>query len=413
MGSLLIHNASQIATPLGRYRRGAQMNQLRVWENASIYAQDGVIRAIGSPCDIEPLISDSPDVIDATGYAVVPGFVDSHTHLVFAGNRAQEFAMRVSGATYQEIAATGGGILSTVKATRQATKDELKRIAKHYLALALECGTTTMEIKTGYGLDDETELKLLDVIDELNAEQPISLVPTFLGAHAVPPERSKADYLALLFNLLPRVAPKAKFIDAFVEEGYFSVAEAEALCEEAKKFGLLPRLHVHQFSQNGGAKMGVRVGALSLDHLEKVSDDDIRLLAESDVVATLLPLTSLFLGYGYPPARRLIDSGAIVALATNFNPGSAMCLNMQLAMLVASAQMRLSMAEALTAATLNAAWSLRLSDRVGSIEVGKQADLVILDSPAFERAIYFFGINHVQTVIKNGIVAWTRSRSST
>lgn len=408
MASLLIHNAAQIATSIGRYRRGAEMNQLRLLRNASIYVQDGIIRAIGSASDVEKAISDSPEVIDASGSAVIAGLVDSHTHLVFAGTREQEFAMRVAGATYQDIAKRGGGILSTVKATRNATKEELKCVAKRYLALALEHGTTTMEIKTGYGLDEETELKLLDVIAELDAEQPITLAPTFLGAHAVPPERSKAEYLESLFALLPRAAQKARFIDAFVEENYFSAEEAEALCERAKRFGLLPRLHVHQFTANAGVKMGLRVGAASLDHLEKISDEDIGLLARSETVATLLPCVSLFLGYGYPPARKLIDSGAIVAIASNFNPGSAMTLNMQLTMFVASAQMRLSLAESLTAATLNAAYSLRLSDKIGSIEVGKEADLVILDVPSYEQAIYFFGVNHAKTVIKKGVVEWTR-----
>lgn len=408
MASLLIHNASQIATATGRYARGQRMNDLRFYERASIYVKDGIISAIGAPSDIERAIDDSPEWIDATHCAVVAGLVDSHTHLVFAGSREKEFALRLSGATYQDIASQGGGILSTVAATRKATKSELKDIARRYLALALAHGTTTMEVKTGYGLDEETELKLLDVIAELNAEQPITLVPTFLGAHAFPPDVSKSDYLDLLVRLLPRVAQRAKFIDAFVEEHYFSLAETERLCEEAKRFGLRPRLHVNQLSSNGGAKLGLRLGAASLDHLEQISDEEIKLLAQSETVATLLPCVSLFLGYGYPPARTLIDSGAIVAIASNFNPGSAMSLNMQLAMFIACAQMRLSFNEALTAATLNPAFSLGLSDAIGSIEIGKQADLLILDAPTFEQAIYFFGINHCKTVIKKGIVKWTR-----
>ncbi|MFN3560547.1 MAG: imidazolonepropionase [Chloroherpetonaceae bacterium] len=407
MASLLIHNAAQIATAIGRYARGTDMNNLRLYERASIYIQDGIIRAIGTPLELEQSFPPASQVIDATNCTVIPGLIDSHTHLVFAGSREKEFALRLSGATYQEIAAQGGGILSTVSATRKASKDELKSIASRYLALALAHGTTTMEVKTGYGLDEETELKLLDVIEELNAEQPITLVPTFLGAHAFPPDCTKSEYLVLLHRLLPRVATKAKFIDAFVEENYFSLEQTESLCREAKQFGLLPRLHVNQFSSSGGVALGLRLGAVSLDHLEKLSNEEIHLLAQSETVATLLPCVSLFLGYGYPPARTLIDSGAIVAIASNFNPGSAMNLNMQLVMFVACAQMSLSPNEALTAATLNAAYSLGLSEKLGSIEIGKQADLVILDTPTFEQAIYFFGINHSKTVIKNGVVVWT------
>ncbi|MGQ9805307.1 MAG: imidazolonepropionase [Chlorobiales bacterium] len=408
MPSLLIHNASQVATAIGHYARGTHMKDLNRYEGVSIYIQNGIIRAIGKTSELERMLPSGLQVIDAMGRTVIPGLIDTHTHLVFAGTRENEFALRLSGATYQEIAAQGGGILSTVAATRKASKEELKSIAKNYLSLALAHGTTTMEVKTGYGLNEETECLLLDVIEELNAEQPITLVPTFLGAHAFPPDIPKADYLNLLERLIPRIATKAKFIDAFVEENYFSLEETERLCLKAKQFGLLPRLHVNQLSSNGGVKLGLRLGAISLDHLEKISDEEIQLLAQSETVATLLPCVSLFLGYDYPPARRLIDSGAIVAIASNFNPGSAMNLNMQLVMFVACAQMSLSPCEALTAATLNAAYSLGLSDTVGSIEIGKRADLLILDTPNFEQAIYFFGINHSKTVIKNGVVAWSR-----
>lgn len=407
MASMLIHNASQIATPTGRYARGSDMNHVRLYERTSIYIHEGIIRAIGTPAELEQNLQPASQVIDASHCAVVPSMIDSHTHLIFAGTREKEFALRLSGATYQEIASQGGGILSTVAATRKASKVELKAIAKHYLALALAHGTTTMEVKTGYGLNAETECLLLDVIEELNGEQPITLVPTFLGAHAFPPDCTKSDYLKMLHRLLPRVASKAKFIDAFVEENYFDLEDVERLCLEAKQVGLLPRLHVNQLSSNGGVKLGLRLGAVSLDHLEKISDEEIQLLAQSETVATLLPCVSLFLGYAYPPARRLINSGAITAIASNFNPGSSMSLNMQLVMFVACAQMRLTPNEALTAATLNAAYSLGLSDKIGTIEIGKQADLLILDTPCFEQTIYFFGVNHSKTVIKNGVVVWT------
>jgi imidazolonepropionase len=406
--SLLITNIAELATPHGMVLRGAQAGALHIIHDAAVYVDGDTVCEVGARDAVEKKISGNPTVIDAAGKTVIPGLVDSHTHLVFAGSRETEFAMRCAGMNYQTIAAAGGGILSSVSATRAASVDELKSAAKHYLALALAHGTTTMEIKSGYGLDTETELKILDVIQSLSAEQPVELVPTFLGAHAIPQGKTSEAYVKELLEMLPHVKGKAQFIDAFVEENYFSHSETETLCRAAIHHGLKPRLHVNQLTANDGVRLGLKLGAASVDHLEKITDDEIRLLANSDCTATLLPAVSFFLNYGYPPARALIDAGAIVAIASNFNPGSAMTLNMQLVMSIACTQMRLTPAEALVTATLNPAYSLGVSEKIGGIEIGKQADLVIMDVQNHQMIPYFFGVNHVQTVIKKGTVVYSR-----
>jgi imidazolonepropionase len=407
MPKLLIKNANELVSPVACPSRGKSLNELRVWQNGSLYIENETIAEIGHLQDFENKISQDTVIIDASGKTVLPGFVDSHTHLVFAGTREEETAMRISGATYQEIAAKGGGILSTVKATRAASKAELKKIARHYLAIALEHGTTTMEIKSGYGLELETELKILQVIEELGHEQPIELVPTFMGAHAVPPEHDKTDYVAEVISMLPKIATKAKFCDVFCENGYFDLDDSRQILEHAKQLGLIPRMHVDQFSNNGGVKLGVDLGATSVDHLEKISDEEISALAASNTCATLLPGVSFFLNYGYPPARKIIDQGCITALATNFNPGSCMTFSMQMIIAIACLQMRMTAEEAINAATANGAYALGLDD-VGILEVGKQADIIILDVPNYRMLPYFFGVNHVEKVIKRGEIVWSR-----
>lgn len=402
MSDILIQNANEVITSSIYPARGSKLRELRVLKNASILVKGEKLAEIDEAIDSAKLGLDGV-IIAAKGKTVLPGFIDSHTHLVFAGTREDEFAMRIQGATYQEIAARGGGILSTVRATRTASKDELKAIAKHYLNLALEHGTTTMEVKSGYGLDLENELKILEAIEELNAEQPVELVPTFMGAHAVPPECDKAEYVRRVIEMLPVVSRKAKFCDVFCEGGYFSIDESKMILEKAKEYGLTPRLHADQLTNNGGAKLGVEIGAASVDHLEQISDEEIELLAASNTGATLLPGVSFFLNYGYPPARRIIDQGCIMALASNFNPGSCMTLSMQMVMAIACTQMRLSPEEAVNAATANGAYALGLS-HLGALEVGKQADLLILDVPSYRMIPYFFGVNHVETVIKRGAI---------
>jgi len=403
MSSLLAVNIAQAVSGAASPARGRRMRELSIQESAAIYARDGVIQAIGPRAEVEREINDDPTLLDAGGGAVIPGFVDSHTHLVFGGRREDEFDLKIAGASYQEVAAAGGGIISTVDATRRATPAELIEIGQHYLRSALAHGTTTMEIKSGYGLDLENELKMLEVIAELGLRQPVELVPTFMGAHAIPPGMSAQEQTQRVIEMLPHVQGKAEYCDVFCEGGYFGLDETRAILAAAKREGLKLRLHADQLSSNGGVQLALKMGARSVDHLEQISTEEIVQLADSSCVATLLPGVSLFLHYGYPPARRLIEEGAIVALASNFNPGSCMCLNLQLIFALACTQMRMTTAESLIALTANAAWAL---DRphIGRLEPGLQADFLLLDSPGYRMIPYFFGENHVKVVVKKGEV---------
>lgn len=403
MSSLLAVNIAQAVSGAASPARGRRMRELSIQESAAIYARDGVIQAIGPRAEVEREINDDPKLLDAGGGAVIPGFVDSHTHLVFGGRREDEFDLKIAGASYQEVAAAGGGIISTVEATRRATPAELIEIGTHYLRSALAHGTTTMEIKSGYGLDLENELKMLEVIAELGLRQPVELVPTFMGAHAIPPGMSAQEQTQRVIEMLPHVQGKAEYCDVFCEGGYFGLDETRAILAAAKREGLKLRLHADQLSSNGGVQLALKMGARSVDHLEQISTEEIVQLADSSCVATLLPGVSLFLHYGYPPARRLIEEGAIVALASNFNPGSCMCLNLQLIYALACTQMHMTTAEALVALTVNAAWGL---DRphIGRLAPGMQADFLLLDSPSYRMIPYFFGENHVKVVVKKGEV---------
>ncbi len=408
MGHLLIRNARQVVTARQQPVRAPDMSRVQVYENASLYVRDGIIRAIGSLMEVEKEIFGQPQVVDAGNQVILPGLVDSHTHSVFAGSREEEFCLRNAGLSYEEAAGRAGGILGTVAATRQASREELVEIGSRYLALALRHGTTSMEIKSGYGLDEENEIKLLQVIHDLDQLQPIQLVPTYLGAHAIPPGKTAAQYTDEVIALLPRIAGLAQYCDAFCEQGYFNLEQTEQIFRQALRCGLKLRLHADQLTANGGVALAVSMGAASVDHLERISDQEIALLASSDTCATLLPGVSLFLRYGYPPGRCLIDRGAIVALASNFNPGSCMCMNLQLMMSLACTQMAFSPEEAINAATVNAAYSLGL-ERTGLIAVGAMADLVMMDLADYRMMPYFFGINHVHMVIKRGRIVWTNA----
>src|SRR6185436_11281105 len=404
---LLIRNAAQIVTGQGTGLRGPALRALQVHSNAFLYAEQGAVVAIGDPIAVEACIQGKPEEFDASGKTVIPGFVDPHTHAVFAGSRVDEFVQKIDGATYAEIAAKGGGILSTVAATRGATKAQLKELTRARLRTALEHGTTTMEIKSGYGLDLENEIKMLEVIEELRAEQPIELVATFLGAHAVPTGTARADYLKRLLEMLPSIAMRAKFCDAFCDAAYFPVPETRTLLARAKEHGLGLQLHAGQFARDGGVALGVELGARAISHLDFADDAEIAVLSASPTAAILLPGVSLFGGSAFPPARKLVDAGAVVALASNFNPGSCPSLSMPMMVGLACMQMKMSPAEALNAATINAAYALGL-ENVGSIETGRPADLAILDVPDYRMVPYHFGMNPVVAVIKKGRPVWQR-----
>ncbi len=385
------------------------MQNLGLLNNAGVLCENGKIAWVGEMKDWNRSLPESFNELDARGKVVLPGFVDSHTHMMFAGNRAQEFALRSQGATYQQIAEAGGGILNTITHVRAASKRELKKQTARYLNEMMKHGTTTVEIKSGYGLDFDSEVKMLEAINELQDEEMMTVVPTFIGAHAYPPEyrqNTQAYVDLILEKMIPYVGKKklAAFCDVFCEKGYFGIAESEKILNEGKNWGMMPKIHAEELSPLGGAELAARVGAVSADHLEHVTDQGITALRESGVIATLLPGVSFFLNHGYAPARKLIDAGVAVAIASDFNPGSCMSFSMPLMMTIACTQMRMTPEEALVACTLNGAAALNLSTTLGSIEVGKRADLIVADVPEYRFLAYHFGINHVVTTIKNGTI---------
>ncbi len=404
MGNLLIKNPAQIVSPRPDAVRGRGFGDLVIRTNESILIRNGSIEVIAPLPELEQVaIRDGITVLDATGKAVTPGFVDCHSHLVFAGDRAGEFALRISGVDYQAIAKQGGGIAATVQATRSASVAELKDIGRRNLARALRQGITTMEVKSGYGLDLQAEIKILEVIKDLDAEQPIDLIPTFLGAHAVPKGKAKEVYLQQVKEMIPEAARLARFCDVFCERGYFSPEESTEILALARTHGMLPRLHANQFHSIGCIDKAVELGAVSVDHLEVLDEREIALLAGSDTACVVLPGVSLFLDIPYAPARRMIDSGCIVAIATDFNPGSNMSLSLQLMMSLACMQMRVTVDEALCCTTRNGAHVLGLAE-TGCLNVGWQADLLVLDTADYRDMVYFYGENHVRTVVKKGCI---------
>lgn len=348
---------------------------------------------------------------NAGGRAVLPGFVDSHTHAVFAGVRDKEYAMRARGVTYPEIAAQGGGILATVRATRQASVDELVALTRPRLDLMLAHGTTTAEVKSGYGLTTADELKMLEVMRRLDAEHPVDVIPNFCGAHEVPPEfRGRTDaYVDLVVTeMLPEVARRrlARYVDVFCEEGVFSIAQSRRVLEAGAQHGLRAKFHADEFVGLGGAELAAEIRALSADHLLKASCEGVARLKAADVTATLLPGTAFFLGLPTAPARSFLETGVRVALASDFNPGSSMGLNLQLVMTMAVSQMKMSLEEALLGVTAHAARGMGLADEVGSLAPGKLCDFLIVDAPSWEQVAYFYGVNHVRQVIKRGRLVW-------
>jgi imidazolonepropionase len=406
-GSILVHSARQVLTLRGPDgpRRGPSMRELGIIENASVLIEDGRITACGArtpACSV----GNHADTFDATGKVVLPGFVDSHTHLVWAQPRLIDYEMRVRGATYSEIAAAGGGILSTVRATREASEAFLLQSAKTALVAFYSNGTTTIEAKSGYGLDDATELKMLNVIATL-AKEGHDVIPTYLGAHVVPPEYDNPDEYTkwIASTMLPKIAEQrlAVFADVFCEHGAFTLEQTRTYLEAARRNGLSLKLHVEQFSRSGAAMLGVEMGAVSVDHLESAGLEDADALAKSSTVATLLPGAVFHLGLNkYPPARMLIDRGAAVALATDYNPGTSPTASMPMILSLACTQMRMTPAEAITAATINGAHALGIADRVGSIEEGKDGNLVVFDVNDYREIPYHFGMNLVAATIYRG-----------
>ena len=413
--SLLITGASQLVTLRGSGpRRGNSLSKLELIEDGALLVRDGAIAAVGTRAQVEGSAeARAAEKLDLGGRVALPGFVDSHTHLIHAASRAEEYELKIQGASYEEVARKGGGILNSVKKLRVATAEELKKRALAALQQFAGHGTTTMEAKSGYGLDVASELKILKLHKELAAEQPLEIASTFLGAHVVPDEfRKKAGgtkkYIQLLEeNLLPEIAERklAVFCDVFCERGAFTVEESKRVLQAGRQWGLAPRMHAEQLSRSGATRLAILLRAASCDHLEYVNKSDIRALGRSETVATLLPGCDFHLGLQkYAPARALIDAGAIVALATDYNPGTSPTLSMPMILSLACTQLRMTPAEAITAATINAACALRREKQVGSLEVGKQADVAVFEVADYREIPYYFGVNHCWMTIKRGRV---------
>jgi len=411
--SLLIVGASQLLTLRGRGpRRGKTLSNLGVINDGALLIRDGRIVAVGVRAKVEALPeAKTADNLFVGGRVVLPGFVDSHTHLVHAASRAEEYELKIAGASYEEIARKGGGILNSVKKLRAATSEALKKRALAALREFAANGTTTLEAKSGYGLDVTSELKILNLHQELLREQPLEIVSTFLGAHVVPTEYRGTPggpqrYVSMLIHrLIPEVAERklAEFCDVFCDRGAFSRAQSEQVLEAGERHGLAPRIHAEQLTRTGAAQLGMQLGAASCDHLEQVNHADIRALGKSRTVATLMPGCDFHLGLKqYAPARSLIDGGAIVSLATDYNPGTSPTLNMPMILSLACTQLRMTPAEAIAAATINGAYALRRDKDIGSLEVGKRGDVAIFDVEDYREIPYYFGVNKCWMTIKDG-----------
>ncbi len=406
---LLVRDLRQLATPVGMAAplRGAALGDVEVLEDAFVLCAEGRIEQVGRMRDLDRIEGDVEE-IDGRGMAAIPGLVDCHTHACFAGDRVEEFSLRAAGASYEELHAAGGGILSTVRATRAAGEEELREAVRRHRGWMLRWGTATFEAKSGYGLDRDTELASLRAIAAEGG------IPTYLGAHAVPPEFDDAEaYLDFVIaEALPEAARLAEAADVFLERGAFDAAQARRYLEAARGHGLALRLHTDQFTEAGGVQLAIELEARSVDHLEATGERGIAELAKSGVTAVLLPASALFLGRPMPPGRALVEAGASVALATDFNPGSAFCESLPIVCSLASTQLGLSPAEALSAVTVNAAHVLGRADRKGRLAPGYDADIVLVDAPDWRHVAYHLGGDLVATVIQGGRVAWRRYASS-
>lgn len=413
---MLIHSASQLLTLAGGPQRGTALGNLGLIEDGAVLVRGDTIEAVGPSAALRAAYPDEP-AINAQGRVVLPGFVDPHTHLVWAGDRAAEFEMRLQGKTYMEIMAAGGGIVSTVRATRQADPRELFEQTRARAETLFRHGTTTIEAKTGYGLETQAELRQLETLLQLDAAGPVEIASTFLGAHAIPTEyRDDADgYTRVVCEeMLPAVrewwqanggARPLPFVDVFCETGAFNLEQSRLILETAARLGFPLKIHADEFDNIGGASLAASLGAASADHLVKTSAEDIQALAASDTVAVALPCTPFGLADPhYTPAREILAAGGLLAIATDINPGTAWCESMQFAIALACRYLRITPAQAIAAATINAAAAIRRADRIGSLEPGKQADLLILAVDDYRQLGYRFGGNLVETVVKRGQV---------
>lgn len=412
---LLIIGASQLITLRGRGpRRGAALSNLGIIKDGALLVRDGTIAEVGARAQVESLPeARDAELLDVGERVILPGFVDSHTHLIHAASRAEEYELKIAGASYEEIARKGGGILNSVKKLRAATTEALELRALSALKKFAAYGTTTLEAKSGYGLDLTSELTILGLHKRLQALQRIEIASTFLGAHTVPAEyRNKPNgaerYISLLTEtIIPEIgeARLAEFCDVFCDRGAFTVEQSKRILQAGRQWGMSPRLHAEQLSRTGATQLAVQLGAVSCDHLEHVNRADIRALAKSKTVATLLPGCDFHLGLKrYAPARDLIEAGAIVALATDYNPGTSPTVSMPMILSLACSQLRMTPAEAITAATINGAYALQREKTIGSLEVGKQADLAIFDVADYREIPYYFGVNTYWKTLKRGEV---------
>ncbi|RUL51903.1 imidazolonepropionase [Lysinibacillus antri] len=403
----LVTLASDVKGP----RTKEAMSNLGLIEDGSLWIEDGIIQAVGTTKELEKRYSEKlheAEIVDAKNHLVTPGLVDPHTHVVYGGSREREFEMRLEGATYMDIMNAGGGIHATTRMTREATEDELIKQTTRRLDSFLAHGVTTIEGKSGYGMNLETELKQLRVMKKLQEQHVIDIVPTFMGAHAVPPEyKGREDEFVdhLIQDMLPVVAEEklAEFNDVFCEKGVYTPEQSERILEAGKRFGLIPKIHADEIEPYGGAELAAKIGAISAEHLLKASEAGIKAMAKSGTIACLLPATALYLREEAAAGRKMIDEGVAVAISTDCNPGSSPTTSMPLVMNLACISMRLTPAEALTAATYNAACAINRQEQVGSLEVGKQADIVLWKTKNYQELQYLFGVNHVKSVWKKGI----------